>query len=84
MNNDRQIQVLQSFKGDYDLVLKKSQIKALGNIRYYANTDKHLGDVLTRMVNNNSLKRVSFGKYQLSRFPGLKHEPQPKNQLKLL
>ncbi len=55
--------ILELFK-DFDEVLKKSEIKERGNIRYYHNTDKHLGDMLHRMVKNKSLERVKHGHYK--------------------
>lgn len=79
---DRQKEILQVFNGDKGKVLSKSVIKEIGGISYYHNTDKHLGDTLTRMVKNGSLKRVSRGKYQLG--SGKKMIVQPKNQMKLL
>lgn len=35
-------------------------------IKYYHNTQKHVGDVLTRMVRANMLKRIKNGLYELS------------------
>lgn len=78
---DRQKEILQVFNGDYELILSKQEIKEKGKIGYYHNTDKYLGETLTRMVKNASLKRVSRGKYKLG--SGNKMIVQPKNQTKM-
>lgn len=51
---DRQKQILKVFDSDKDLILSKSEIKEKGSISYYHNTDKHLGETLSRMVKNGS------------------------------
>ena len=79
---DRQKQILKVFENNKELILTKSEIKEKGSISYYCNTDKHLGETLTRMVKNNSLKRVKKGFYKLG--SGTKIIIQPKNQTKLL
>lgn len=80
-NNFRQIQILKTFKENKDIILSKSEIKKLSGISYYNNTDKYLGDCLSRMVKNGMLKRISKGKYKLG--SGNKRITQPKNQTKL-
>lgn len=80
-NNFRQIQILKTFQDDKDIILSKSEIKELSGISYHCNTNKHLGDCLSRMVKNGMLERVSKGKYKLG--SGNKHINQPKNQTKL-
>lgn len=35
-------------------------------IPFYHNTQKHVGDILTRMVKSNMLKRLKNGLYELS------------------
>jgi len=72
--NERQQQILKVFKGDKDLVLSKRAIIARGEIGYFRNTDKHVGDTLTRLINNGLLTRPKRGYYQL----GLKNKrPAP-------
>lgn len=44
--------------------ITKKQACAL--IPFYHNTQKHVGDVLTRMVRSNMLKRIKNGLYELS------------------
>ena len=82
---ERQSQILKVFEKDQ--VLSKQEIKDKSGIRYYYNTDKHLGDVLTRMVNNRLLERVKKGYYKWSgrTVPNHKKEEiiQPKEQIKL-
>ena len=83
---DRQKEVIDVFGNDPDLILSKEQIKKVGQISYYASTDKHLGFTLTRMVNNGKLKRVVRGYYQLGKNyknGNGKTIPIPKNQLNL-
>lgn len=79
---NRQKQILKVFEGNKDLILTKSEIKEKGKVSYYHNTDKHLGETLSRMVKNGSLKRTSKGKYKLGN--GSKMIVQPENQLALL
>jgi hypothetical protein len=79
---ERQKQILEVFKGDTKLILRKSEIKVRGNIDYFNNTDKYLGETLTRMVKNGSLIRISIGNYKLG--SGDKMIVQPKNQMRLL
>ena len=78
---DRQKEILKVFNSDTSIILSKQDIKTKGGISYYHNTDKHLGDTLTRMVKNGSLIRVSRGNYKLG--SGNKMVVQPKNQTSL-
>ena len=57
--------IIKAFSGDYEKELTKKQIKEITGISYYHNTDKHLGDVLSRMVKSKILKRVKKGVYSL-------------------
>jgi len=75
---DRQKQILKVFDGDKEKILTKSEIKDIGGISYYYNTDKHLGETLSRMVKNRNLIRVKKGSYKLG--SGNKMIIQPKNQ----
>jgi hypothetical protein len=65
-------------------VMTKQEIIKKARLFYYHNTNKHAGDVLTRMVKNGSLTRISRGNYKLGSGAqkGLKYEAPP-NQLKL-
>lgn len=65
---NRQREILRIFKDDHSLILTKKEILELANITYYANTDKHAGETLARMVNNDSLIRVKRGHYKLGSF----------------
>ena len=78
---NRQKQILEVFQENKELVLSKNDIKNKGRIFYYVNTDKHLGETLSRMVKNNLLIRESKGKYKLG--SGSKMIVQPKNQTQL-
>lgn len=44
---------------------KKDAVELIGN-RYYCNEDKHVGDVLSRMVNAQFIIRVKPGHFKLS------------------
>jgi predicted transcriptional regulator of viral defense system len=79
---ERQKQILRVFKGDKDLVLSKSEIIKQGKISYYHNTEKHVGDCLSRLVKNGGLTRVKKGYYKLGL--GLKKQIiEDKDQLNL-
>lgn len=82
---DRQKQILNVFSKDE--ILSKSEIKEKSGISYYCNTDKHLGDVLSRMVNNGLLERVKKGYFKWSGRTVPNHQQkeliQPKEQTKL-
>ena len=69
MYRQRQKQVLEAFNRDFDLVLTNKEIIELSGIRYYHQTKKWIGVVLSRMVKNGSLVRVSIGHYRLSTQP---------------
>tara|TARA_B100001179_G_scaffold217701_1_gene189779 strand:- start:158 stop:412 length:255 start_codon:yes stop_codon:yes gene_type:complete len=63
---NRQKQILATFP-DAETVLSKQEIIERGQISYYYNTDKHVGDTLTRMVKNKLLVRVKKGYYKLGK-----------------
>lgn len=44
----------------------KKELNSLVSFGYYHNGDKHFGDVLSRMVKNGSLIRLSKGVYKIS------------------
>lgn len=50
-----------------DCHLKKSDIIRITGINYYHNTEKHVGDTLSRMVGSGLLDRVSKGVYKLGK-----------------
>lgn len=60
---ERQKQILEVFN-DTQEILSKKAIKEKTGISYYYNTDKHLGDILGRMVNNGLLERVKKGYFK--------------------
>lgn len=60
---DQQKKVLMCFEND-DEVLTKQEIIKKAPLTYFYNTDKHAGDVLTRMVRNGLLERVKKGHYK--------------------
>jgi hypothetical protein len=59
---------------------KKEIVEEFDN--YYCNGSKHIGDILTRMVNNGLLERPKKGVYQLRVKPLSTVESDP-NQLSL-
>lgn len=82
MNN--RVRILRLFNGDFTLVLHKQAIIKKGRIAYFNNTDKYVGDILTRLVRSGRLIRIKRGYYMLGK--AKKAEPllvNP-NQLKLL
>lgn len=62
---DRQKEVLVCFNGDRDIQLTKQEIIEKAGLHYYHNTDKHAGDVLSRMVKSGLLVRVKKGVFRL-------------------
>ncbi len=60
---DQQKKVLMCFENN-DEVLTKQEIIEKAPLTYFYNTDKHAGDVLTRMVRNGLLERVKRGHYK--------------------
>ena len=63
---NRQAEILATFP-DADTVLTKREIIKRGQIRYYYNTEKHVGHTLSRMVKNQLLVRVKKGNYKLGK-----------------
>lgn len=62
-------------------ITKRQAVELIGK-RYYANADKHVGDVLSRMVKSGLLKRIKNGVFELGSRTK-KHTPSPENQLNL-
>ena len=58
---NRQQEIINAFRNDYKVILKKSQIIEIESISYANNTDKWVGETLSRMVKNGSLTRVRIG-----------------------
>ena len=84
---NKQTQILKVFNNDKELILKKSEIIEKGSIYYYYNTEKHVGDTLTRMVKNGLLIHVKIGHYKLGTHIKTKKAVDliiNKNQTKLL
>lgn len=63
---DRQKQIIDVFLISNKDVLSKSEIIKTGGISYYYNTEKHVGNTLSRMVRNGVLERVKKGHYSLT------------------
>lgn len=68
---NRQAEILEVFP-DAETILSKKEIIERGQIRYYYNTEKHVGDTLSRMVKNQLLVRVKKGYYK-------RGSPHPRN-----
>ncbi|WP_028376001.1 hypothetical protein [Leeuwenhoekiella sp. MAR_2009_132] len=60
---NRQAEILATFP-DAETILSKKEIIERGQIRYYFNTEKHVGHTLSRMVKNGILVRVKKGYYK--------------------
>jgi predicted transcriptional regulator of viral defense system len=56
----------------------KAEIMKNVSIHYYANSGKHFGDVLSRMVKNGTLERVSKGKYKIKTVNNVRQIVDPK------
>ena len=61
----------------------KEQIYEEVSFWYYRNWEKHLGDVLSRMVKSGVIKRVKKGIYAINK-SGYAEEIKNPNQLELL
>ena len=72
---NRQAEILETFP-DKETILSKKEIIERGQIRYYFNTEKHVGHTLSRMVNNGLLVRVKKGYYK-------RGSPHPKHGRKI-
>jgi len=81
---ERQKEVLACFKGNKELCLKKQEIIKMAQMYYFHNTDKHVGDVLSRMVNSGLLIRVSKGVFKLGNGNKKKEQIIDKNQTTLI
>lgn len=53
-----------AYKND-NKISKQKAVELIGG-SYYANAKKHVGDVLSRMVNSGKLKRVRNGHFELN------------------
>jgi len=62
---NRQRKIIEVFNNDRDKILSKKDIIQLSGIDYYHNTEKHVGNVLSRMVRNGLICRVKKGYYKL-------------------
>jgi len=63
---NRQAEILETFP-DKETILSKKEIIERGQIRYYYNTEKHVGHTLSRMVKNQLLVRIKKGYYKLGK-----------------
>lgn len=60
---DKQRKIVEFARSNNNQITKK---QACALIPFYHNTQKHVGDVLSRMVKLNMLKRIKNGLYELS------------------
>ena len=60
----REKQIMKLFSLEKTIITKKEITEKLGNT-YYHNGSKHLGDVLSRMVNNGTLIRLKLGVFEI-------------------
>lgn len=60
---DKQRKIVEFARSNNNQITKK---QACTLIPFYHNTQKHVGDILTRMVRSNMLKRIKNGLYELS------------------
>ncbi|MEZ7496489.1 hypothetical protein QO206_13405 [Leeuwenhoekiella aequorea] len=81
---NRQAEILEVFP-DAETILSKSEIIERGQIRYYFNTEKHVGETLSRMVKNGILVRVKKGYYKRGKSTPKHGRPvqQIENQIEL-
>jgi len=66
---DNQKKIVIYAKEHNNTITKKEACKL---IPYYCNTSKHVGDVLSRMVKSNLLRRVKNGVFEVS--TGIKND----------
>lgn len=76
---DHQKTIMNYAREHNDTITKQEACKL---IPYYYNTSKHVGDVLSRMVKANLLKRIKNGVFVIS--SGVKQDIKIENQLELL
>ena len=80
----KQKQIVEFANSNNRQITKKQAVDLIGGC-YYCNESKHVGDVLSRMVNSGLLKRLKNGHFQISekKTETVKNIINP-NQLELL
>lgn len=76
---DKQIQVFDYVRSNGQIT-KQQAVELIGK-SYYCNADKHVGDVLSRMVKAGLLKRIKPGLFELG--DRTNKTAAPENQLDL-
>jgi len=61
----KQKQILAFAIKNENRITKKQAVELIGNT-YYHNASKHVGDVLSRMVNSKLLKRIKNGLFEIN------------------
>ena len=72
--------MLMEYARTHKVITKKEAVQLIGG-KYFCNADKHVGDVLSRMVKSGLLKRIKNGVFELG--DGIKKNTVPQNQLNL-
>lgn len=80
---NRQKEVIKNFNNDRNKVLTKKYLYDNVSFSYFLNWEKHFGELLSRMIKNNSLERVERGKYKLGSGKKSVIETENENQTKL-
>jgi len=65
MIGDKQKMLLDFAFKNNNKITKKQAVELIGSF-YYCNEQKHVGDVLSRMVNSNLLKRIKNGEFEIN------------------
>lgn len=76
---EKQQQILEWTRSNTQITKRKA-VELIGGC-YYRNADKHVGDVLSRMVNAGLLKRIKNGVFTLG--DRTNKDTTPENQLNL-
>jgi len=60
-------------------ITKQQAVELLGSA-YYCNESHHVGEILSRLVNNGTLTRIKPGVFQLGGLPAVKETDKQINQ----
>lgn len=81
--NERQKAIIKFAQGNGGKISKKQANELIAHT-YYHNGAKYVGEILTRLVKRQVLRRESIGNYVFTGvLSGIKVEPVPENQINL-
>jgi len=82
MISEKQKMILEFASKNNNQITKIQAVQLIGNC-YFVNGSKHTGEVLSRMVKSQLLKRLKNGLYEIQKHQTVKQIVNP-NQLELL